>query len=329
VLHNPETPNSGAIRGMSGKVRPLHGRMSLGTKLLIALGLATAVVAGGVLVGYGISQLRHGGQQQAAQELAKQAEADRLQAAQLQAAEASQAAASQESSQQAAIPEGKIVSAHIASLKAIRSELDSTLAALKAKARSSASASDAWDRTWASRQTSYSRRRAAVASHNASERRRFLGSKAEVSKNGQLVVRYTYHPRYLGSPGQPRKPGPLNVTLDSEKKRLSALQNRIGALTSAIGSEATSAAAFASVYPVLDSTAKSLGTTVSSVRRMTGAAVVTKGAKGKVIDESKISAVSLAALDASLAELDQAFASAIAAAGLTPDQVATGSPSSP
>jgi len=301
-----------------GVLRPTGNHRN--RNLLIVVALTAALVGGGTLVGYGISQLRGAKQRQAVEEAAKQREAD-LQ--QIQQQLAAQDLASKETTQPTAIPEGQLVSAHIATLQAMHSELDSTMSALKAKAKSSASAAHAWNQEWDRRRASYSSRYSDVSAHNARERQRYLASKVEVAKNGQLVVRYTYHPSYSGYPAKPRKPTPLSYSVDSEKKRLSVLESQINALVSSLASEATSATSFASVYKALDSTARALGATVGDASDMTRTVIVKK-AKGRIIDASKISAVNLAALDAPFAELDRSFSAALTLLGLTPAQLASG-----
>ena len=297
-------------------------------KLRIALALALVVVVAGGLVGYGVIQARAVRKRQAAIVLAKQLEADKQSQARLDAqrkadaaAVATQAQASKEASQQAAIADGTFASAQIVALKDARTELTSVVDALKKKASASASASSAWDRSWASSQASFASRRASVVAHNASERSRYLGSRVEKSSNGRLVIRYTYRPSYQAVPGAPSRPASLKVSVSSEKKRLSALMKQIGNLRSTIASSTPTGQAFATVYPVLGSTAKSLGATVGSASRMAGSLVVSRGSKGHVIDASKISNVKLSALDAPFGALDSVFSNAMTAAGLTPEQV--------
>ena len=299
--------------------------------LLIVFSLAAALLVGGTLIGYGVTHLGSGARRtapdtQAAQEASQQQAA--LEESQQAAQEASQQA-SQAASQQAGIAEGSIVSARIASLKTMNAELDSIMAALNAKAKASASASKERDRKWAARQDAYSSAYASVSAHNASERRRYLASKTEVARNGELVVTYTYHPSYRSYPSRPSKPAALKASVDAEKTRLTALQTQIDALVTSIGSEAASATSFAPVYPVLDDAAKALKATVTDASRMASRVVVTKKSKGQVIDASKIAAVKLSVLDAPFAQLDRSFVDTLTSLGLTADQVSASGVTTP
>jgi type II secretory pathway pseudopilin PulG len=318
------------LRNRARLPRKNWGLENLKLRVALAVALVLVVVAGS-LVGYGVIQGRAARQRQAAAVLAKQLEADKQSQARLDAQRkadaasvAAQAQASKEASQQATIADGKFASAQIVALKAARTELTNVIDALKKKATSSASASRAWDSSWNSRQASYASRRSAVLAHNASERSRYLGSRVETSSKGRLVIKYSYHPSYQAVPGGPSRPAPLSVSVSSERARLSALQKRIGSLRSTIASHTPTGPSFTAIYPVLDSTAKSLAATVGSASSMAGSLVVSSGSKGHVIAASKISSVKLSALDAPFGALDSAFSSAVTAAGLTPAQVAGG-----
>lgn len=288
-------------------------------KLPIAVVLVASIVVGGILVGYGISQLP-GGSPPVAQEVAKQLEADQRQAAQ----QTEQAQVAAQASQATTIAEGQVVSADVANLKAMRSEFDDSIAALNEKAKASATASRRWDRVWADRRAAYTSRYAAVRSHNYSERQRYYASKTErANSSGRLVVVYTYRPRYWGYPAQPRKPGLMSVTVAPEIERLSALQGQVDALMSTIASQTPAAQSFGSVYQTLATAAQALGTTVGDATTV-ARTVVKKAARGHVIDGAKLSKVDPAALDAPFGELDRSFSDALTAYGLTPAQVATG-----
>lgn len=318
--HYEETP--GNVARPPRPLIPPKAGPRFHSKLMIAAVLTVALVAGGALFGYGITQMRQGEQRDAAAEIARQREADQRVAQ--QQAEQSQAAA--QASQEATIAEGVLVSAHVTNLKAMRAELASTMDALKKKAKSSAAASREWDRLWEKRQASYRSRSSAVRAHNYRERQRYYAGKVERANSaGKLVIKYTYRPRYQASPARPEKPAPLSVSAAPEIKRLSVLQNQIDALWAAVGVESPAARAFGSVYPALTNTAQALRSTVGDARKMARAVVVTKGAKGKVIDAAKISKVNQAALEGPFGELDQSFSAALTAVGLTPEQVAAAS----
>ena len=294
------------------------------SKLLITVVLTTSIAIAAVFIGYTVSQLPGGVLPPTAQDAATQREADQRQAQQqAQQQQAEQRQASAPTSQEATIAEGRLVSAHVAKLKAMRSELSKTMVALNKKAKSSASASREWDRLWARRRARYASRYAAVRAHNYRERQRYQAGKVETANSeGKLVVKYTYRPSYWSYPARPGKPAPLRVSVASQTKRLSRLRRQIEALRSSVASEGPAAKSFGSVYPVLASTAQALEATVSDARSAAGAVVVTRGAKGRVIDASKISKVKQGALDAPFDELDRSFSDALTAVGLTPGQVA-------
>ncbi len=134
----------------------------------------------------------------------------------------------------------------------------------------------------------------------------------------------TYTPRYWAYPSSPKKPGPLKVSVASETARLSALQKRVDALESTIASESPTAQSFEPVYKALTATTQALGTTVDGATRVARTAVVKRGAKGRVVDGSRLARVKQGALDGSFAALDQSYSAALAAAGLSVEQVATG-----
>ena len=187
------------------------------------------------------------------------------------------------------IAEGRLVASHIAQLKAMRSELSKTMSALDKKAKSGASASRRWDRRWAERRARYRQRYAAVRAHNASERRRYAASETErANSDGELVVVRTYTPRYWAYPSSPKRPDPLKVSVATEVTRLSTLQKRIDALESTIASESPTAQSFESVYESVSTATQALGKTVGDATRVARTVVVKRGAKGRVVDASKL-----------------------------------------
>ena len=251
--HKDETPSTVARPPQEVALR--KDRSSSPQHPIIVGVLVGILLAGGVLVGYGVTQVRRGEQRQAALEIAKQREADQRKAQQ----QAEQSQAALQASQEATIAEGQLVSAQVVNLKALRDEFDSTMAAVNAKAKASSAASRSWDRIWTERLARYRSRTAAVRAHNYRERQRYYASKTERANSaGRLVVVYTYRPRYLGSPARPQKPAPLNVSVAPEIKRLAALRPQIDALRASVASQAPAARSFGSVYPVLDTTAEAL-----------------------------------------------------------------------
>ncbi len=287
-------------------------------KLLISAALTAALVASAAVAGYGISQSRKSEQRRIAQELADQREAEQSEARRREAdqreAERRQAAA--QARQEATVAEGRLISAHVADLKAMRAELRSTIDSMRRRAKSSASASREWDRIWARRRASYASRYSAVRAHNARERQ----LEAE-SSSGELVIKHTYIPTYWSYPARPKSPAPLRVSVGSEIKRLSKLQGRVGALRSSIVSESPKTRSFGSVYRVLEKTTQALEAAVGDASNAARRVVVSKGAKGQVIDESRIRRVDESSLDASFDELDPLFTDALMAVGLGPEDV--------
>jgi len=272
-------------------------------RLFIAVVLTTAVVVGGTLAAY-----QHQVRQQAERIEREWA--------------AEQTKASAQADKAATVAEGRTVLAHIDNLKAMRSELSKTMDALNKKAKSSASASRSWDRTWAERKSRYRQRYAAVRAHNDSERRRYAASETErANADGELVVVRTYTPRYLAYPSRPKKPGPLEVSVASEIARLSKLRERIDALESTIASESPDAQSFGSVYEALSAATQALRATAGDATSAARAAVVKRGAKGRVLDASRLSKVNQSALDDPFAALEESYSDALAKAGLSAEQV--------
>jgi len=291
-------------------------------KRLIAAELAVCLVLSGAFIGYVLWDLPVGGQSEAAPPAPVRATPD----SEVSPARAEQDPAAALASREATITEAQVVSAHIATLTAMRSEFSSTLGALKKKAKSSASASRRWDRRWADRQASYRARVAAVRAHNARERQRYqAGMKETANSEGELVIKYTYRPRYQSYPARPRKPAALKVSVRSEAARLSKLRGRIDDLMGDIESEGSSAQSFGPVYQALANATKALGATVDGASRAARAAVVSKGAKGRIINASRISKVSKTALDAPFSELERSYSDTLTTLGLTAEQVAADS----
>jgi hypothetical protein len=223
---------------------------------------------------------------------------------------------------QAALAEAATVTARIAELKSLREALGDTIGGLKKRARASAAASRRWDRTWAERQASYASRYAAVQAHNRSERARYEAGMVETAdSSGRLVVRPTYTPTYWSYPDRPTQPGPLRVSVAPEVERLTRLKERVDKLRSVVASEGEAAQAFEPVYPLLEDASRALESAINGRTRKVRAVVVTRGAKGQVIDAARIPTVSKSALDGPFIAVDRAFAQALADAGLSPDDV--------
>jgi len=288
--------------------------------VLGAVELAVSVVLAAIIIGYPLSQMPGWVPGQPEQQAVQHPVAAQRQTRQ----QAERSQASEQGSPYSTIAEGQLVASHIAQLKAMRAELSNTMNALNKKAKSSASASRRWDRIWADRRARYRRRYAAVRAHNASERRRYAASETErANSDGKLVVVRTYTPRYWAYPSSPKKPGRLKVSVASETARLSKLQKRIDALESTIASESPTAQSFESVYKALSATAQTLGATVDGATRVARTVVVKRGAKGRVVDGSRLSKVNQGALDDPFVALERSYSDALAAAGLSAEQVAT------
>ncbi len=295
-------------------------------KLLIAAVLTTSIVVGGALVGYGVSQLPGYDSRQSAEQIAKQREADQLEAQR----QAEQIRAAAQASQATTIAEGQVVSVHIANANAMRTEFGNVMNSLSAKAKSSASASRAWDRAWAKRKADYASRTAAVRSHNYSERQRYYGSRTERANSaGKLVIVYTYRPRYWSNPAAPGKPAPLKVSVDPEVERLSVLKGQVDTLMTTVASLPPAAQSFGSVYQSLAAAVQALGKSVDDARGVARTLVVKKADKGRVIAASKLSKIDQGTLEAPFSDVDQSFAAALTAVGLTPAQVTTGGAGTP
>lgn len=285
--------------------------MANNDRLFIVVVLGLFMVVGGVLAAY-----EHNMDRQAERMQAEWADEQILAE---RAAERTQAQASQE----AMIAEGQLVSAHIAELKEIRSEFGKTMDSLRDKAKSSASASRQWDRLWAKRRARYTSRYEVVTAHNSRERQLDQAGYAETANSaGTLVVRDTYTPQYWEYPASPEEPAPLKVSVNSEIRRLTTLQKRVGALRSSVASETRAARFFGPVYEVLADTAQAFEAMVDDANALPRKVVVTKAAKGQVINASRILKVDEPALDAPFAELDLSFSDALTAVGLSPEDVA-------
>jgi predicted Ser/Thr protein kinase len=205
---------------------------------------------------------------------------------------------------EAALVEAKAAASKIAELKAIRAQLDATVATIKSKAKSSASAATRWDEQWAAAQDRYNERVAEVNAYNASELAKQQASIPPPAYDPFYGTTTTYGPTYIAGhqnlPKYPPRPSRLKVNIGPDLAQLDTLVAQIDQIQAAETSATKSPVLMPVLHERLGSAIALLRSTAGQARATAGGLVTTDPDKGQVITADKANAFVVASTDDAL-----------------------------
>jgi hypothetical protein len=229
--------------------------------------------------------------------------------------------------QQAMIAEGAAMVDHVAELKGIALELDSTLATVQAEADQNASALANWDSEWNARLSSYESRVAQVDNHNDAEDSKYESSYTYSSSYNYYTRRweyqyyYSYTPSYWTYPDYPSQPAPVGADLSAEMASIEQLAARLEQLRSALTAESAQVQYFGVVYARMLEAVDLLQGALSEASAALGSMATTNPDKGWVLDATKVRLVDTSAVKTAIATVDQEVSLYTGNYGVTIDQL--------